>query len=212
MKSVLPLSNVCCTFIQTKQTGQPMSDTRINRQKFTMEMPSDFWFPIGRWMESMVIAWGQINHALVQIVFLKMPKMRLVRAVDGCGSKRKKTWINVCSCEHACAQHWKLVSYLAIVYFYGWSIFAAIHGTEKMLQVIIYTFDLWARKCKIINRNSECDKWIKSVEKLTCSIWWPLANPKWSTVPSTGDTMQLAVEIVRTPGRNWRVKNWEILR
>lgn len=115
MKSVLPLSNVCCTFIQTKQTGQPMSDTRINRQKFTMEMPSDFRFPIGRWMESMVIAWGQINHALVQIVFLKMPKMRLVRAVDGCGSKRKKTWINVCSCEHACAQHWKLVFFTSLL-------------------------------------------------------------------------------------------------
>lgn len=36
--------------------------------------------------------------------------------------------------------------YLAILYFNRRSIFATIHRTKKMLQVIIYAFDLRARR------------------------------------------------------------------
>lgn len=54
-----------------------MGHCGADRQQFAGKMPPEFRLPIGWRMESMVVAWGQVDYALIQISVLQKKKQQM---------------------------------------------------------------------------------------------------------------------------------------
>lgn len=63
---MFPFTYVGGSFVEAKKAGHPICDFRTDRKKFTMEMTTQFRFPISWWMEAMVVTGGKVNYAMIK--------------------------------------------------------------------------------------------------------------------------------------------------